>query len=197
MQSDIAFDVDGVMADFAQAFIQYAKEHLGLDVESTDHFDFITTPHIDGNVLSSAIAEFIRQYGYRINPMSDGLILAEYVWNKTQKPLTFISARDRSTIQSTHNWLRKHLKGLPFVSINVEGGTDKIIYLSNFDTFVDDRRRTVLELAAYGKTVIMPIRAYNWPLPPNTPQRLLEKIIPVESLETITNGGFDHLLFKP
>jgi len=197
MQPNIAFDIDGIMANFIQAFIQYAKKHLDLEVETTDHFSFKTDPYIGDDVLSCAIATFIRQYGYRIQAMPDGLALAEYVWNKTQKPLTFITARDQSTIQSTHVWLRRRLAGLPFIAINVAGHSDKIIYLSNFDTYVEDRRRTVLELAAYGKTVFMPIREYNWPLPADTPPTLLGRIIPVESLETIMNGSFDHLLFKP
>ena len=74
---------------------------------------------------------------------------------------------------------------------------DKIDYLDNFDTYVDDRRRTVVDLAIDGKTVIMPRRIYNMPV---TDHKLLhplnQRMIIVESLKLITNGSFDHLLFK-
>lgn len=197
MQPNIAFDMDGVIADFSSGFLPWVEEKYGIVCTPRDRFYWKIQPKESAIGIKRIIAEFIREHHHLITPLRDGSSLVYYVWEKTKKPITIITARDHSTIQASHDWFREWFPRVPHIIITVKSMMDKINYLDNFDTYVDDRRRTVVDLAIDGKTVIMPRRIYNMPV---TDHKLLhplnQRMIIVESLKLITNGSFDHLLFK-
>lgn len=200
MRPNVAFDIDGVVANFADPFVKYAEERYGIKFLPSQKYHWDTEPEITPMLFEKLIAWFIRDHSNKIKTKSDGENLVDYVWRNTKKPITFVTARHEMTVSATHHWLKHTFFGIDFVLITVDGHSDKIRYLNDFDTFVEDRRRTVLELASLGKKVIMPVRHYNWPLRKQAYQEfgvdLMDNILPVESLNKLTDGTFNHLLFK-
>lgn len=196
MKPNIAFDIDGVVANFSGAFVPYAEQRYGIRFIPGPKFHWEVEPDITPFLFEKLIAWFIRDHSNKIKALEPGAELVDYVWNKTQKPITFVTARHEMTVSATHHWIKSYFPGMDFVSITVDGHADKIRYLDDIDCFVEDRRRTVIELAEAGKTVFMPMRHYNWPMPDDISDYAKAGIIPLENLSTVTCGSFDHLIFK-
>lgn len=214
MQNDLAFDIDGIISNFSQPFLVWAEQEYGLAFKQGNKFNWGCDQKIPDKAFQRIIAEFIRDHSYLIKPLNDGATLVRYMWTKTAKPITFVTARDYSTIQATHDWMRFHFPDVDSIIITVRSGKDKWRYLDNFDCYIEDRRRTVLDLAAGSqKIVFMPARRYNT-LNTDEAQAFIKKhginiacketkdihkktIVYIQDCDDIINGDFDHLIFKP
>jgi uncharacterized HAD superfamily protein len=196
MRPNIAFDIDGVVANFSDAFVPYAEKRYGIKFIKGPKFHWDVEPDLTPFLFEKLIAWFIRDHSDKIREMPPGAELVNYVWNKTRKPITFITARHEMTCSATHHWIKSHFPRMDFVVITVNGHSDKIRYLDGIACFAEDRRRTAIELAEAGKVVFLPMRHYNWPMPDDISDYAKVGIIPLSSLSTVTGGSFDHLIFK-
>lgn len=196
MRPNIAFDIDGVVANFSAAFVPYAKKRYGLTFIEGPKFHWDVEPELTPFLFEKLIAWFIRDHSKKIKPIMPGASVVDYVWDRTKKPITFITARHEMTVAATHHWIKVWFPGMDFIVITVDGHSDKIRYLDGIDCFVEDRRRTVVELAEAGKTAFMPIRHYNWPMPDDLDDETMMRIIPLDNIKEITEGYFDNLIFK-
>lgn len=201
MRPNIAFDIDGVVAKFADAFVPYAKKRYGLEFIPKDVFHWDVEPDITPLLFEKLIAWFIRDHSNKIKSYGGGSDLVDYVWQKTCKPITFITARHEMTVAASHSWIRAYFPSIDPIIITVDSGTDKMRYLNDFDCFIDDRRRTALQLVLRGKVVFMPKRKYNWPigtlLDCDNFKAIKDNLILLENYDAILSGAFDHLIFKP
>ena len=207
MKPNIAFDIDGIVANFSQGFLVWVEEEYGLTFTSGNQFNWSSDQGIPDKTFKRIIAEFIRDHSYLINPLKDGANLVRYVWEKTSRPITFITARDGSTIQATHSWLNFHFPAIDFTCVTVKRGSSKYRYLDEFDCFIDDRRKTAVDLAGIGKVVFLPSRQYNV-------IRQSERVLPINyaslwddeinshsvvligECDDMTDGVVDELIFK-
>lgn len=203
LRPNIAFDVDGVIANFSAAFVPYAEKRYGIKFMSGQKFHWEVEPEITPLLFKKLIAWFIRDHSNKIKAMEPGAKLVDYVWEKTQKPITFITARHGMTCSATHHWIKSYFPDMDFVIITVDGHSNKLRYLDGIDCFAEDRRRTAIELAEAGKVVFLPMRDYNWPMPDDLSEYLwfdykhpMSGIVPLKTLSTVTCGSFDHLIFK-
>jgi hypothetical protein len=217
MHPNIAFDLDGIVCNFSNPFIYWVREKYGLTMIPTTNFHWESDPPINQKTFNRVIAEFIEFESDLMPVFPEGAELVEYVFNTTRKPITFVTARERRTAGSTHEWLWEMFPGLDFFLAVVPSGADKHRYLNRFDCFIDDRRKTCLDLASRGKVVFMPQRHYNilnvdhigkdyivtppsiWKLPdwPLQGQSQTHQIILLDSTDQLASGRFDNFLFKP
>jgi hypothetical protein len=220
---NVAFDIDGIVANFEEPFREWALEKYGLTFVETGHFHWEAEPFITNKMFTEIIAEFI-SYGEPEIPILDGSLVVDYLWRKCPSPILFVTARHPSTAGDTHEWIKQHFPKIDFFLAVVDSGSDKHRYLESHGAFIEDRRKTALELANRGKVVFMPMRSYNsivdyrgsgkWTLTkiPNFPiftpsdwkSYAFEAtadfskgaIILLRKTADMTNGLFDHILFK-
>lgn len=199
MIPNVAFDIDGVVAEFAKPFKKWAGKKYDLRFRETGNFHFEIIPEVPALLIDKIVAEFIAKHSRKITPRIDGLALVDYVWSKTSKPITFVTARDILTASATHYWIQVYFPAMDYVAIIVKNMGEKIKYLDNFTSFVEDRRKTAIHLAMAGKKVFMPRRPYN--SLEGMPERMGglspgKNIIVVNTLQELTTGEYDYLLFK-
>ncbi len=211
---DVAFDIDGILARFSDGFVPWVKTNYGVTmVHNKGKFHWSAKPGMTGEMFTRTIAEFIRDCSHnKIHPFKSGITVARWVYEMTEKPILFVTARDHSTAGATHQWLMDHFRR-PFMLSIVNTGNEKLKYLYQYGSFIDDRRKTAVHLASRGKTVFMPITNYNQPVPLNRgsydvfyPAEWKSadihkidgrgRIILVNDTIEIKNGLFNHFIFK-
>jgi hypothetical protein len=220
MHSNIAFDLDGVIANFSSPFCYWVTQMYGVKMIPTHNFHWECHPEITDKMFERIIAEFIEFESDMIPVLPEGAELVEYVWRNTLKPITFITARHPRTSGATHTWINQMFPHIDFFLAVVPSGSAKYRYLDRFDCFIDDRRKTCIDLASRGKVVFMPQRHYNplqitygsgpygdynatppsiWRLPgwPEKGQSQTHQIILLDSTDQVASGRFDKFIFKP
>lgn len=223
MLNNIAFDLDGIVANFSKPFKLWAKNEYGIEFIEKPQFHWGTIPKITDKMFKRIIAEFIRTEGQRsdlikINVFPDGYDLVRYVWEKSCDPIYFVTARDKSTAGATYDWITRKFPSLDFALSIVSSGGDKWRYLERYDCFIDDRRKTAIDIAGRGKIVFMPRTHYNqlddvdgfiWLCTGRSrfpvyyddgcwvpPFQKDGAIIILDSTAALLSGRFDHLIFK-
>ena len=191
-KTNIALDLDGIVANFLEPFKIWLKQKYDIERLETGKYNISTSPEITNKMTKELIAEFIRCDNPRIPVLPEGKALVEYLWNKCPYPLYFITARDISTAGATHRWIKRNFPGIDFALSIVNSGSDKWRYLDNYDCFIDDRRKTALDLAERGKIVFIPSREYN----NISTHNMNGKIIRLSNSDDITTGLFDDIIFK-
>lgn len=209
---NVAFDIDGIVANFEDPFREWAWEKYGLLFIETGRFHWGVNPKITEKMFTEIIAEFIC-YGKPEIPVLDGALVVEYLWQKCPDPLFFLTARDISTAGDTHEWIAENFPKIDFMLSVVKSGTDKSRFLERYGAFIEDRRKTAIDLARMGKVVFMPIRDYNtlsgeYDRPVFTPDDWMQynfretarlkagAIILLNKTSDLINGLFDFILFK-
>ena len=211
---NVAFDIDGIVANFETPFREWALEKYGLTFVETGHFHWEAEPFVTNKMFTEIIAEFI-SYGEPDIPILDGALVVDYLWRKCPDPILFITARHPSTAGDTHEWIKEQFPKIDFLLAVVGSGSDKHRYLNEYGAYIEDRRKTVIDLASRGKVVFMPMRSYNkvnldwseYSFPIFTPNDWMSHtfddadlsrgaIILLRDTVQLTNGLFDHILFK-
>jgi hypothetical protein len=93
MIPNVAFDVDGILANFSQPFRYWVKEMYGIEMIGTGNFNWATSPEIPEKAFKKIIAEFFEFESDMITQLVDGYHLVRYVYDKTASPITFVTAR--------------------------------------------------------------------------------------------------------
>jgi len=209
---NIAFDIDGIVANFSDPFQVWASEKYGLAFAQTGKFHWQVMPEIPEKMFKEIIAEFI-SYGEPEITLLDGALAVDYVWSKCHEPILFVTARDISTAGDTYEWIAEHFPCIDFMLSIASDSAAKYRLIGKYGAFIDDRRKTAVDLANSGKIVFMPMRSYNelgsmYQFPIFTPDywgsTVFENtadlsrgaIILLEEASQLTSGEFDHIIYR-
>lgn len=161
-QLDIAFDFDGVLADFFGDFYRELEKKCGI------HIDPLKVKSHDMRVYNKRIMQkdiedvlkkcYKRTSTHIIAPGATELL--SKLWCLTGDPIQVVTARPVSCYSYTHKLMEDICGSIPFVLIATNTGS-KIPYLRNKKYFVEDRRKNALELARQGKFIYLLDKTYN------------------------------------
>jgi uncharacterized protein len=151
----LAFDIDGVVADIMSTFIAVAKERYQVDhlrYEDIVEFDLVRCLQME-EVIVWEILELLlnRPEELDIAPLPGAVSVLTRLAQK--QPLLFVTARDKA--EPINAWLTKTLPEVPPTDIRIIATGDpeaKLTYLRahGITYFVEDRLETCFQLARYG-----------------------------------------------
>jgi hypothetical protein len=163
----VAFDIDGVVADIMTTFLNLARERYGqahhLRYEHITTFRLEDCLDLEPRVIAELIRELIdRPHELPIEPLPHAIRVLRRV--AEEAPLLFITARDRAG--PIHSWLTRNLAPVPHEAIRVVATGDpdaKIHYLQDHGVrfFVEDRLETCWHIAACGITPVLFVQPWN------------------------------------
>ena len=152
---ELAFDIDGVVADTMAVFVRLARERRGLTDLTKDHlrhYDLHQCLDVDRDIVDDLICMTLDDENTRTIPPVPGAIevLTEL---SRQAPLRFVTARIWP--ESIIHWLQDTLANVPKDRIHViaTGAPEaklKILQGLNIKYFVEDRLETCRILAHEG-----------------------------------------------
>jgi phosphoglycolate phosphatase-like HAD superfamily hydrolase len=157
-----AFDIDGVIANFDEAFRSHIKEKFKVtELGDISNFKYEIEGVTDEEVWEE-VKHVINKKSYRIRPYSDAIHMVRDVYKKTKRPIHFLTARPKETEHMTLRWLQ-HWIQVPFSLTANVGSTHKGRHLvkRGFDGLVEDRYRTAVDAAKHLKKVILFNRPWN------------------------------------
>jgi len=167
MRSHIAFDLDGVLIDFMKIAKEKILEIYGIEYENedpkNDNYNLVTWPALS-NLTKNEIWIAFRE-GYKeirsdiVFPGATELLAKLY--EKTNEPPLIITARPFDTADLTYKIVKKVAKKTPFNLVLKHPQAKKSQYLTNYSIYVEDRRRTALELSELGFIVPLVKTHYN------------------------------------
>ncbi|MCX7823034.1 MAG: hypothetical protein N2260_06300 [Syntrophobacterales bacterium] len=164
---ELAFDVDGVVADTMAVFVEVVKERLGMDHFSKDHIREYDLSRCLPNVKREVIDELIclvlsDEYTLKIPPCPGASEFLRKFSNYA--PLRFVTARVWP--ESVTRWLHNLLPDVPKEAIQVIATGDpnkksSILRDMKVKVFVEDRWDTCLKLHTEGFGVIVYDQPWN------------------------------------
>jgi uncharacterized HAD superfamily protein len=166
-RDQLAFDIDGVVADIMTTFLTLARERYNQGHHL--RYEHITTFALSEclDLPSWIIEEIIRElidwpHELAVSPFPQAVPVLTRLAQET--PLLFVTARDRA--RPIESWLHRNLAAVPPAAIRVLATGDpdtKIHYLKDHGIryFVEDRLETCLQLADYGITPILFAQPWN------------------------------------
>lgn len=164
---ELAFDVDGVVADTMAVFVEVVRERLGISHFSKDHiyeYDLSKCiPDVDKEVINELVCLILSdEYTLKVPPCPG----APEFLRKLSKfaPLRFVTARVWP--ESITKWLYNLLPDVPKESIQVVATGDpekktSILKEMNIKVFVEDRWDTCVKLHTEGFGVIVYDQPWN------------------------------------
>lgn len=159
----IAFDLDGVAANFSQAFRDFILEEHDYDIwydgRNGRTFKF-TVPGVPEKKMYDYVTQVISTRD--IAPFPEAMDALRVLWELTDEPIYFLTARPEKKVKDlTEDWVDKYLN-VPF-QVAFAGSNHKLRHLQKrgFDTFVEDRYRTANILSGGLKKVYLINRTYN------------------------------------
>lgn len=156
---NIAFDLDGTCIDLHSQFSKILLNWTGIDVRQASQFHIDREFNISKTLLWAAIRESYRAWEeIEIFPGVEDLM--KLLYDMTGDPIYFVTARPKKYASETFQLIERFCPH-PFKVSMCEQGDEKLKYLKNYMFYVEDRRKTAIDLAVQGKVVYMPKRAYN------------------------------------
>jgi uncharacterized HAD superfamily protein len=166
-KDQLAFDIDGVVADIMTTFLTLARERYNqghhLRYEHITTFMLSECLDLPAWIIDELIRELIdRPHELAVSPFPQAVPVLTRLAQET--PLLFITARDRA--RPIERWLHRNLAAVPPAAIRVLATGDpdtKIHYLKDhgIQYFVEDRLETCLQLAGHGITPIVFAQPWN------------------------------------
>jgi len=138
-------------------------DKYGFDInkDNTRGFKF-EVPGVSDDTIYRLIGYVIKNLSHEIKPYDEALVPLYGYYDKTKKPLYFVTARHRSNEKVTRTWLNKYID-VPFdVAVGV-GCTHKAGHLikRGYNAFVDDRYKTAIHLSERIDKVFLFNRPWN------------------------------------
>jgi uncharacterized protein len=162
----LAFDIDGVVADIMSTFIAVAKERYQvnhLKYEDIVEFDLVRCLQME-EVIVWEILEMLlnRPEDLDIAPLPDAVPVLTKLAQK--HPLLFVTARDKA--EPIYAWLTRNLPEVTPTDIRIIATGDpeaKIEYLQahGITYFVEDRLETCFQLARHGVQPLLYDQPWN------------------------------------
>jgi len=166
-KDQLAFDIDGVVADIMTTFLSLARERYNrghhLRYEHITTFMLSDCLDLPAWIIDELIRELIdRPHELPVAPFPHAVPVLTRLAQET--PLLFVTARDRRT--PIEHWLHRNLAEVPPAAIRVLATGDpdaKIHCLQDHGIryFVEDRLETCLQLADHGITPILFAQPWN------------------------------------
>ena len=163
----LAFDIDGVVADIMTTFLDLARTRYDcghhLRYEDLTTFRLEDCLDLEPRIIEQLIRELIdRPHELTVAPLPHAVPVLTRLARET--PLIFVTARDRAAPIQT--WLQQTLAEVPPAAIRVVATGDpdtKLHYLLDHRVryFVEDRLETCQQLAGHGITPILFAQPWN------------------------------------
>lgn len=155
----IAFDMDGVLIDLMAVARPLLMQEYDAVMLDTDSFKLKTEPPITNAELWKVFRMCYPKY--KQTPINAGATeLFEYLYRLSNDPIKVITARPFDAAEHTIKqalWIAN----VPVSVDIVEGWENKLDFLTNYNYFVEDRRKTAYALAEAGKICFLVNRPYN------------------------------------
>ncbi len=162
----LAFDIDGVVADIMSTFIALARERYQLDhikYEDIVEFDLVRCLQMEEVIVWEILDLLLNRPGdLAIAPMPDAVPVLTKLAEK--HPLLFVTARDKT--EPIREWLTSNLPEVPPTEIKIIATGDpeaKLAYLQahGITYFVEDRLETCFQLARHGVQPLLYDQPWN------------------------------------
>ena len=167
MRNYIAFDLDGVLIDFMKAARKKILEIYGIEYDDTDpkndNYDITTWPGLIKLTKKELWVAFREGYKEITNDIiyPGATELLAKIYEKSKEPPMILTARPFDTAHHAYAIVKKIAKKTPFSLILKHPSAHKSQYLSRYKIYVEDRRRTAIELAEMGIFVPLVRTTYN------------------------------------
>lgn len=155
------FDLDGTLVDIVSPWSRKLDDMYGVTIIPASTWQIVTGPH---DITNSKKWKALRpaMQDYKNIPIYEGamaLMEQVYLFND-KRPVRIITARPADMYEPTFKLCRRVCGMVPFELILAEG-EKKHLHLKSSWAFVEDRRKTVLDLAQKGIRTFIVNRSYN------------------------------------
>ena len=142
----IGFDIDGVIANFHEAFRLVVIERTGVDIDVETPKYSIDIPQIPQKELHHLYDETVNHHSNRMQPYPGSIEALWKLYYETREPLQFMTARNPLTAEATERWLKEYVIH-PF-EVQYTPSSQKVDLLKKqgYTHFIDDRFRTVQQV---------------------------------------------------
>ena len=158
MKLNIAFDLDNCLINFSQGLHEVFAEHGYRDVKN-DKFLIVTDPEMSKNKRNKMFRQTYKEH-HRTPPMPGASTLLEILHAQSQQPILIVTSRPIWCAHYTHE-LVSSFCDVPYIIAFAHPAFGKGAYLNGIEYFVEDRRKTAMELAARGKKIFKPRWYWN------------------------------------
>lgn len=164
--SELAFDIDGVLADTMSLFIDIARRHFGMNSLKYDDitdYDLCASLGMDEGVYLDIIMRILEgRYEATLRPLEGAPAVLSRV-NRVHSPTLFVTARPSADL--VHDWILEQL-GLGHGKIDVvaTGSFDDkqlVLRQHGIKYFVEDRLETCFTLSSAGISPIVFRQPWN------------------------------------
>lgn len=159
---NIAFDLDDVLIDLCGAFIPTINRVMGGEKIIYNEVKEYNLEKCGATkeALNYAARSVYKFWRTETPPYPEADEVLRNIFIQTGRPIRIVTARPNYCAAETLDMCNEYFKHIPLEVIFVNG-YGKSIFLKDFDTFVEDRRKTALELADLGKHVYLVDKPYN------------------------------------
>ena len=164
MKLRIAFDLDGCLLNIAETIKKIILETYGIEFKKfpkeKDQFDWKPATGLSDKELW----KIFRQAYKRVEetPVFHGATeLLAKLYEVSNEPPFILTARPLDTATEAYAAVEHVAKGIPFNLALKHPLADKIQYLNGYDFFVEDRRKTAIELNNSDIATLLIRRNYN------------------------------------
>ena len=159
MNLKIAFDMDGVLINLMPViqkhlFIMY--QDAGTIIENGTH-KIKTSGNLSSNKVWKAIDRAYMDID-EIQPIHGASTLVAALHCFSESPVRVVTARPERSRLITESTLINKFPGVPF---DLRMNQNKLLELDDIGYFVEDRRKTAIDLAVAGKIVFLLDKPYN------------------------------------
>lgn len=158
---NIAFDIDGCCIDLYGQVQQILYKDFNRPIRKWTKYDICKACNIPPKMFWKAVKKAYFNW-MDVRVYSGVFEVLEKLHLQTGDYIQFITARDILFASETHLAVKSFIRDIPYQIAFVNGiDNPKLSFLKRYDYFVEDRRKTAKEIAAIGKTVLVPKRDYN------------------------------------
>jgi len=157
----IAFDLDGVLVCLIKSFklALHDIHSLDFDIKKQTVFNLQQNLPLTKTEINSVL--HIAYAMWKHTPIYNGAEeLCNTVYACTQRPVKIVTNRPYAAATKTYALINRFCK-VPYELILNYRGYNKGEFLHDYEYFVEDRRRTAIELAKLGKTVFLVNQPWN------------------------------------
>ena len=172
---NIEFDLDSTLVEIMKPFEKIIMRKHGIDVSGSTQYDLTKEFIISSFDVMAGFAE-VYEMIEDIEFMPGAETLLHTLYAMTGDPVHIITSRPIEFAENTFLLMKRF--NVPFTISMLDYHYNKHDYIRK-EYFVEDRRRTAIDLADRGIYVIMPIHSYNQPCERRA------NIHPINSLEEL------------
>lgn len=163
MMAMICFDLDGVLADFHRAFLEFLNEELGTDYKPTDIKDYSLTrviPNFTHQDYEHYFLKFMYSGGFATLPLTrqhyENTLFAML---QDGNEVCYITSRPIEARNDTVKWLAVH--GLPISHLIFTHDKASAALQLNVDVMIEDNGDNIRNLMTNGVQCILISKPYN------------------------------------